>query len=195
MVFSVMTGILLPVRLIFVSYVSDNWFGSFGIISIISLSLIILSKKKKLGKFGQMFERQFQRLQNGKKSRFVYGQLVFFLIILGGIIFSIEVGNSEFSALKNELTESNPEITDPEKLIQQTKNISPMELVYGFMLMSVAVFFAFPQIAVVFAILNDTFYGWILHFYTVGFVECAELLGLLLFHRFYHKKSSHKILE
>ena len=83
-VFSVMTGILLPVRLVFVAYVSDNWFGSFGIIAIISATMIILTKKGKLGKFGKMFEKQINKLQHGKKGKIVYGQAILFLIILGG---------------------------------------------------------------------------------------------------------------
>ncbi len=190
-----MTGILLPVRLFFVSFVSDNWLGSFGVISFISLGIIVLSKKNKLGKFGQMFERQLQRIQTGKKAKFFYGQLIFFIVLLGGIIFSIEIGNSEYYELKNQLTQNNPEIKDAEKLLQQTKNISVIELVYGLMAMLLAVFFAFPQIAVVFAILNDTFSGWILHFYTVGFVECIALLGILTFHRLFSKKPSQHIIE
>ena len=68
-VFAVMTGILLPVRLVFVAYVSDNWFGSFGIIAIISATMIILTKKGKLGKFGRMFERQIDKIQHGKKGK------------------------------------------------------------------------------------------------------------------------------
>jgi hypothetical protein len=57
-VFGVMTGILLPARLLFVSYISSDWFGSFGIITIISVTMIVLTKKGKLGRFGEMFERQ-----------------------------------------------------------------------------------------------------------------------------------------
>ena len=67
-VFAVITGILLPVRLFFVAYVSDNWFGSFGVIGAISILLLTLAKKDKLGKFGQMFNRQIEKFQHGKKA-------------------------------------------------------------------------------------------------------------------------------
>ena len=79
-----MTGLLLPVRLIFVAYVSDNWFGSFGVISAISVVMIILVKKGKLGKFGEIFDRQITKIQHGKKGMLVYGQAILFLMILGG---------------------------------------------------------------------------------------------------------------
>jgi len=49
-VFGVLTGILLPVRLVFVNYFSDDWFGSFGLISIISIAIVILAKKTKTRK-------------------------------------------------------------------------------------------------------------------------------------------------
>ncbi|MBA4454911.1 MAG: hypothetical protein H2B05_08270, partial [Nitrosopumilaceae archaeon] len=57
-VFAVMTGVLLPVRLLFVTFVSDDWLGSFGVISAISVAILVLAKKKKLGEFGNMFQRQ-----------------------------------------------------------------------------------------------------------------------------------------
>ena len=46
-VFGVMTGLLLPVRLLFVTFVSDSWMGSFGVISVISISILILAKTGK----------------------------------------------------------------------------------------------------------------------------------------------------
>ena len=45
-VFLVMGGLLLPARLLFVEYISDSWLGSLGVITAISISVIILAKKK-----------------------------------------------------------------------------------------------------------------------------------------------------
>ena len=45
-VFSIMGGILLPARLLFVEYISDNWLGSLGVIALISTVVIILAKRK-----------------------------------------------------------------------------------------------------------------------------------------------------
>lgn len=184
-VFSVMTGLLLPVRLIFVSYVSDNWFGSFGIISLISIAMIILVKKGKLGKFGEMFERQLKKIQHGTKGIIVYGQAVLFLMILGGTIFAIEMGNSTYVEIKNEILAEHEELSEPDTLIAQSKSFELQDWFYGIIGLVIAVFFAFPQLAAVFAVLNETFDGWILHFYTVAFVEYLELFGILVFYRFY----------
>ena len=191
-VFGVMTGILLPVRLLFVSYVSDDWFGSFGIISAISVSLIVLTKKRKLGIFGQMFERQLNKIQTGKKAKIVYGQAIIFLLILGGTIFAIEQGNSTYIDLKNQILENNEEFSNPEEILERTKELDAQDWVLGVLGLFLAVFVAFPQLSAVLAVLNDSLDGWILHFYTVGFVEYLELFGILLYFRFslLYKKSS-----
>ena len=179
-----MTGILLPVRLFFVTYVSDNWFGSFGVIALISITLIILTKKRKLGKFGEMFDRQLSKLQHGKRAKIVYGQSILFLLILGGTIFAIEQGNSTYVELKEEILKENEDFSDAEQILAKAEKISFQEWVNGFLGMILAIFFAFPQLSAVFAVLNDSSDGWVLHFYTVAFVEYLELFGMLLLFRF-----------
>ena len=120
-VFAVMTAVLLPVRIVFVSYVSDNWFGSFGIISAISAAMIILTKKNKLGKFGRMFSRQMYKFQKGKRAIVTYGQATFLLAILGVSIFAIEQGNSTYLELKEEMAFKNQERINTQTI---TKEIS-----------------------------------------------------------------------
>lgn len=194
-VFGIMTGILLPVRLLFVSYVSSYWLGSFGIISAISIIMIILTKKEKLGKFGKMFERQINKLQKGKKAKIVYGQSIIFLLILGGTILAIEQGNSTYVDLKNQILNEHEEFTDPQEIFKKTEQLDAQDWIIGVMGLFLAVFIAFPQLSAVLAVLNDSFDGWILHFYTVAFVEYLELFGILIYFRYtlFSKKSSSKI--
>src|SRR5574342_745736 len=85
-VFAVMTGPLLPVRLLFYTYVSPHWFGSFGLVSAISILMIVLVKKKKLGRFGGMFENQMSKIHRGKGRIIVYVQTTLVLLVLGGTI-------------------------------------------------------------------------------------------------------------
>ncbi|MFB5631102.1 MAG: hypothetical protein ACE5RN_05915 [Nitrosopumilaceae archaeon] len=194
-VFGVMTGILLPVRLFFVSYVSSDWIGSFGIISAISIFIIFLTKKDKLGKFGKMFERQINKLQKGKKAKIVYGQSIIFLLILGGTIFAIEQGNSTYINLKNQILDEHEEFTDPEEILKKTEQLDAKDWALGVLGLFLAIFIAFPQLSAVLAVLNDSFDGWILHFYTVAFVEYLELFGILIYFRYsvFSKKPSPKI--
>jgi len=182
-VFSVMTGVLLPVRLFFVTYISTDWFGSFGIISAISVLMIILTKKGKLGRFGKMFESQMNKLQKGKRAKIIYGQSIIFLLILGGTIFAIEQGNSVYVDLKNQLLEEHAEFANPEEILKKTDELQFQDWIYGIVGMFLAIFFAFPQLSAVLAVLNDSLDGWILHFYTVAFVEYLELFGILIYFR------------
>lgn len=190
-VFGVMTGILLPVRLLFVSYISSYWLGSFGIISAISIMMIILTKKGKLGKFGDMFERQINKLQKGKKAKIVYSQSIIFLLILGGTIFAIEQGNSTYVELKNQILDEHKEFAEPEEILKKTEQLDAQDWIFGVVGLFLAVFIAFPQLSAVLAVLNDSFDGWILHFYTVAFVEYLELFGILIYFRYamFSKKS------
>ena len=188
-VFGVMTGILLPVRLFFVTYVSTDWFGSFGIISAISISIVILTKKEKLGGFGKMFERQINKLQKGKKAKLVYGQSIIFLLILGGTIFAIEQGNTVYADLKEQILEENEEFSDPEEILKKTGDLRVEDWIIGVTAMFVAIFIAFPQLSAVLAVLNYSLDGWVLHFYTVAFVEYLEMFGILIYFRYSFSKN------
>lgn len=188
-VFLVMTGIFLPVRLFFVSYVGDNWFGSFGIISIISILILILTRKQKLGAFGKMFQRQMNRLHSSRFAKFVYLQTIIILLAFGVLIFSIEMGNSFYFEEKQNLLEQTTQISDHGLEFDPEIEFTIERIALG-MLLSVFVFiFEFPLFAGAFAIINDLFDGWILHFYTVVFIEELEIFGILLFFRFTRAKT------
>jgi len=195
-VFGVMTGILLPARLLFVSYISSDWFGSFGIITAISVTMIVLTKKGKLGRFGKMFERQINKLQKGKLSKIVYGQAIIFLLILGGTIFAIEQGNSTYIDLKNQILEEHGEFADPNELLAKTEQLEAQDWIFGVLGLFLAIFIAFPQLSAVLAVLNESFDGWVLHFYTVAFVEYLELFGILIYFRYsLSRKKSNYVVE
>lgn len=186
-VFGVMTGLLLPARLLFVEYVSDNWFGSLGIISVISISVIILVKKRKLGFFGPMFERQIYKFQKGKRGLLVFGESIFLLLILGVMIFAIDQGNSVYSDLKFQNIKNVPS-GSAEKILESTNDLDASDWVIGFLMAPVMFITAFPQMSAIIASVDQSLDGWLMHFYTVGFVEYLELLGILIFYRITIKK-------
>ncbi|MFB5611114.1 MAG: hypothetical protein ACE5R3_04340 [Nitrosopumilaceae archaeon] len=192
-VFAVFTGVLLPVRLFFVMYVSDNWFGSFGVISAISIGLIILTKKQKLGEFGRMFDRQMNKFMTGKRGKFFFAEAIIFLFILGGMIFAVEQGNSTYLDLKNQLLEEHPEFTDADKILEKSEVLEFQDYLLGFVLMFASFFVAFPVFSAVFAVINDASHGWFLHFYTVAFVEYIELFSILVLYKLSFNKKNKKI--
>ena len=182
-VFAVMTGLLLPVRLLFYTYISPHWFGSFGLVSAVSVLMVVLVKKKMLGRFGQMFENQMRKVHRGKRRWLTYGQATLFLILLGGTIIAIELGNSAYLDIKTQLLKHLDGIDDPQKILTESKKMTPQEWIIGFVGFVLAVFFAFPQISALLAILNEMYDGWLLHFYTVALVETLEMTGILIFYR------------
>jgi len=193
-VFGVMTGLLMPVRLLFVSYVSDNWIGSFGVISAISITILILAMKGKLGEFGNMFLRQIEKLLRGKRKILVYIESIFVIVLLGGMIVMIDQGNTTYLHIQDQFF-INQEIENPEYLIEQTSGWSVNDWFYGFMVIPAALITSFPQMSAVIASIDGMMDGWLMHFYTVGFVEYSEFLGILLLYRFAIKTKSVKTLK
>ena len=182
-VFGIMAGLLLPARLLFVEYVSDNWWGSFGIISVISISIIILAKKQKLGFFGPMLERQIYKFQKGKRGILVFGESVFLLALLGSTIFAIDQGNSTYSDLKLQNNQNLPSDTIQAQVVEITKDWTPIDWANAYLMGILAFVTNFPAMSAAIASINEATDGWLLHLYTVGFVEYLELLGILIFYR------------
>jgi hypothetical protein len=193
-VFVVMTGLLLPARLLFVTYVSDDWLGSFGVISAISIGILILVKKGKLGEFGNMFQRQIEKLLKGKRKFVVYAESAFMLTFLGCMIFAINEGNTTYLHRQDQFFVKQ-EINSPETLMKQTKEWEANDLLFGLVVAPVAFLTAFPQMSAVIAIFDGSTDGWLLHFYTVGFVEYSEFLGILVLYRFVIKTKSAKEIK
>jgi hypothetical protein len=93
-VFGVITIILFPTRLFFVTYVTDNWFASFGLIALISLTLVVLAKKNMMGKFGQLFTRVMTKWNTGSRQYFLYIPPILLLFISVGIVLLINMYDS-----------------------------------------------------------------------------------------------------
>jgi len=180
-VFGVMGGILLPARLLFVEFVSDDWLGSLGVISVLSFLVILLAKKNKLGFFGPMLERQMFQFQKGKKGILVFAESAILIVILGSMIFAIDQGHSIHAEQK---TQYIPETLDPEThVIESAKNMSPSDWIFGAVMAPVGLLTAFPQMSAAMASIDDGLDGWLMHFYTVGFVEYLELFGILVYYK------------
>ena len=187
-------GIPFDARLLFVEYVSDNWFGSVGVIAAISISVIILARKNRLGRFGQMLERQIYKFQKGKRGILVFGESVFLLLLLGGMIFAIEQGNSTYAELKMQTFKGDP-IESREQIIEQARELTNYDWFMGFITAPIAFVTAFPQMSAIIASIDERFDGWLLHFYTVGFVEYLELLGILVFYKITTKRKGALIIS
>ncbi len=196
-VFGVMMCVMLPVRIVLVEYVSDDWWSSFGAISAIAILMVILVKKKKLGKFGEMFERQMLKLhKRGLRQKIVFGNMIFALMVTGLLIYSINVGDSTYLNEKNNIIEM---AGGEEALKEQLGSMDKMyaevtfdQILDAFIQIPTLMFTQFPYFAGLWAIENDLTEGFLLHISTVAFVETLEFFGVLMFYRFTLRKGSLK---
>lgn len=180
----VMTGILLPVRLLFVEFVSDSTFGSLGLISAISVAMIVLVKKKKLGRFGEMFENELTRLTKGKRRTFIFCWLTILTLYFAFSIYSIDQANTVYFDEKERIKiivmeKYTLDFEDPETIID---TLEPVDVVSGVDDYTYAIFNDFEAVAIVQGIMNDASNGFLLHFHTVFLVESVEILGVFIFY-------------
>jgi len=177
----VLLAILLPVRILFSVYVSNDWLSSFGLISAVSIAMLILVKKNKLGKFGKMFQNTMLKIQHGKKGVLIYSYIIFMILFLSMMIFAVNQGNSEFLYLKEQLI-SNIQQSDFEtSMLSEQIGVEDWPGgVFSFFALMIS---GSPHMYALMAMINDAFGGWLLHFYTVGLVESIEVFGILIFYR------------
>jgi len=81
-----------------VTYVSDNWFASFGLIAVISLALVVLAKRNKMGKFGPLFVRVMKKWNTGNRQYLLYIPPILLLIVSVGIISLINMYDSNIDS-------------------------------------------------------------------------------------------------
>ncbi len=183
-VLGVTVGLFFPIRIFFSAYVSDHWLGSLGIMSSLAIFLVVLIKKKKLGWFGIIFEKQMRKTVGGKTGKYLIGFAVFFLIYFGATILFIDRGNETYVNDKeifylaimkeggyniNDL--SSYELIGP-KLIAQ-KEFQNFEVLGKIDYM----------FSIAYAVMNDMSEGWLEHVVMVMFVEQIELIGILVLYR------------
>lgn len=185
-----MGGILLPARLLFVEFVSDDWLGSFGVISALSFMVILLAKKNKLGFFGHMLERQIFKFQKGKRGILIFTESAFLLVILGTMIFAIDQGHSVFNEQKMEYV---PEYMNEKiDITESAKSMTFSDWAFGAVMAPIGFITAFPQMSAAMASIDHRMDGWLMHFYTVGFIEYLELMGILIYYKISFKRKISK---
>ena len=181
-ILGVTTGVFLPLRVFFSSYVYDHWLGSLGLVSAIGILFVVLIKRNKLGKFGQIFERQMKKTMGGKTGKYVIGFSILFLVYFGGSLYFIDRGETTYfhdkeifySVITNSedfKVEDIPveKLLGPKPFLEADSLMWVSSLDYG--------------LSIAYAVMNDASDGWLSHLIVVIFVEQLEVLGLLYFYR------------
>jgi len=175
---SITAAVFLPLRLLVSQYISDHWLGNLGIATLISVSLIILVRKNKLGRFGHVFKNQITKALWGRSAKLIIAALVFFMIYFGTTVLLIDRGNTVYLDDKEILSQSIASRNlDRTALLgisgpQIHSVIGLAQLQYLEYLFSVS-----------YAILNDTTNGWLVNLHLILFMEQVEVLGLFWFYK------------
>jgi len=183
-VLGVTIGLFLPVRLFFSTYISENWIGSLGIMSALAILLVVLIKRKKLGWFGVMFEKQMRKTVGGRTGKYLIFFAMFFLVYFGGTLIFIDRGNTIYAEDAeifylafmekgghniNDL--SAYDLIGPQlathKGAQNFNSISSFDYMFS----------------IAYAVMNKMSEGWLEHLLLVMSVEQIELIGLLILYR------------
>lgn len=177
--------VLLPVRVLFVRYLSNDWLGSFGVITTISVLIIYLARKNKLGWFGRAFHRQMFRIHHGKRRYFVYTQLVLGTIFFSLTIHAINLGDQLYEEEKSDLL-TELDIKSIEDFIEKSgkEEVTPEIFAKALFVLIYIIIFRFDVFAIMISSINDVFDGYVLHFSTVFLVEEIELIGIAILTRF-----------
>lgn len=179
-------AILVPIRIFSKIVFADEWIGSLGVITGILGLIIFLSKKEKLGIFGQMFIRQVIKNHKGKRKWFIYFQTILFLSIAVFTIFSIHTGNNDYYLLKEQVL---AEFQKQGIMIDSTLNFNAInqissqitleqqvEAIAALPLLTIQNFEVF---AVVLAVTDQLMGGWVMYFWQIMLIETVEIIVML----------------
>jgi hypothetical protein len=183
-VIGVTIGLFLPVRLFFSTYVSESWIGSLGIMSAVAILFVILIKRKKLGWFGIIFEKQMRKTVGGKTGKYLIGFALFFLIYFGATLMFIDRGNTIY-AEDSEIfylaimEKGGHGINDLSTYDLLGPHLTTQKGSQNFNIISTIDY----MFSIAYSVMNDMSEGWLEHLLVIMSVEQIELIGLLIFYR------------
>ena len=190
-------GIFLPVRVIFYTYVSTWWVGSFGLITVILIFMLYLVKKEKLGYVGRVWKRQIMKISKGKLGIFTISSLIFSIIALSFIVYVTDINRNteETETFVKQLAEQEGviglfDLYSTERL-ERLYGSSPDEIIDSFVFL-----LQHPKaLGIMYAVIDEMTYGYHQHFNIVWLVEACESLCLVMYFRFFYGKKKQLIVN
>ncbi len=182
LVLGVISGIFLPIRMLFYTYLSSHWIGSLGITSFLLSLIILLAHKKKLGYFGTVFINQLTRMVQSKYGKVSIVISLLLIIYCTSTMIWIEHGNTIYSDEKKIMTtvlygDSTVQIDSHN--VNKIMNIGYENLgVNQFDIVNID-----RMLSITYAVTNDIMGGWVANFDMIIVVEQIEFLGFMLVYR------------
>ena len=180
------TGIFLPVRFFFYTYVSTWWVGSFGLISVIMVVLLYLTKKEKLGYFGRIWKKQIYKISKGKLGIIIMIQSVIMIMVFSTIVYITDFNQNtpEVQRMIAILEGRNMTSLDDVLLSSEFADNIRSKTLEGWYLVIVEMINNPVIVGQSYALIDYTVQGWHQHINIVLLVEEIETLGLIVYFRF-----------
>lgn len=173
----VSAGIFLPIRLFASQFLADHWIGNLGIATSISLLLLFLTKKNKLGRFGEILKNQIRKAVWGKSAGVIIFLLLGFMTYFGAVIILVNQGNTTYhddkeAVFQDMITKSDTHLNLKGPGASDGKNTWLGQIRYVEYVFSIS-----------YAILNDATGGWLASIHVILFMEQVEMVGLFWLYR------------
>ncbi len=175
----VSAGIFLPFRLLASQYLAEHWLGNLGFATAVSLLLLFLTKKNKLGRFGEILKNQIRSAVWGKSSTVIIFVLLGFMVYFGSVVILVNQGNTVYRADKEALFQ---DIFGKEPANSHLKLNGPGTGGAEFAGVS-QIRYAEYVFAMSYAILNDLTGDWLASLHLILFMEQVEMVGLFWVYR------------
>jgi hypothetical protein len=172
----VTAAVFLPLRLLAGQYLMDHWLGNLGVATLISVVLITLVKKGKLGPFGTIFKNQMTKTLWGKSAKIILFTVILFACYFGTSMILIERGNTLYHADKEIIANS---IASNEFKVQSLNGPHISDSIFGL----AQIQYMDYLFSVSFAMLNDFTHGLLVNLHLILFMEQIEILCLFWFYR------------
>lgn len=191
----VMAAILIPLRLVTIFILNEHWLGSIGILTGVTLFVMIGAKKNKLGWFGRMFINTIIKLQKGKRRFIFYIEATFVFIVMGSAVILIHEGNTTYGHLKDQVWAElkGMDIETSEDVMRISSNQSAEEQAQAIIELPTLFVKEFGTVAVTAAIVNDMMDNWYMYFATLVLIENIEIVGFLIISRRYIKETDAEV--
>jgi hypothetical protein len=175
---AVSAGIFLPFRLLASQYLAEHWLGNLGFATLVSLLLLFLTKKNKLGRFGEILKNQIRKAVWGKSSSVIISLLLGFMIYFGAVIILVNQGNTIYHDDKEALFQNIFKESASSKLKLNGPGVNSGEFVGFSQLRYIEYVFSIS-----YAILNDLSGNWLANMHLILFMEQVEMVGLFWIYR------------
>lgn len=175
----VSAGIFLPFRLLASQYMSEHWLGNLGFATAVSLLLLFLTKKNKLGRFGEILKNQIRKAVWGRSSGVIIFLLIGFMVYFGSVIVLVNQGNTTYHDDKEALFHDIFDKGSAHSRLTLNGPGTDAGEIAGFS----QVRYAGYVFAVSYAILNDLTGDWLVNVHLILFMEQVEMVGLFWLYR------------